>query len=364
MLKLPLKYQFLLAAVLFFMKLRAQDTIVPFGVKTTYHYGFILPHREVVNEIIEGHTEVIEVSLFKNVLPDKQWDSFYNSPKIGISILYFDLSNPTQLGKSIGFYPYFSFTKGKGRIKWENKFGAGMGYIEKPYNRKTNYQNLVIGSKFNALISANTQLHIKINNQLNTTVGLSLLHFSNAAFTVPNLGINIVSLNVGMAYHFGEDVIIPSKEIEERKRIWSKNVVVGFGVKEIFPVEGPKYAVITSSFNMMKIRSNKSSFGAGFDLFYNSSLSAFLANDEAYEVNNADNVRAGVTLIYSLDFGRFSTLIQLGGYLYNKETEKGLIYNRFMMRYYTNKKVFFNLGLKTHMAVADYLEAGVGVKFN
>lgn len=360
MLKLNLKYQLLFCAVLFFIKLPAQQDAKSVGFKTTYHYGFIAPHREVVNEIIEGHTQVVELSLFKRINEDKLWANFYNLPKVGISLLYFDLANKEQLGKSIGILPYFSFIKGKKKITWENKFGVGVGYIEKPYNRRDNPQNLVIGSTFNALIYTNTQLNFKISNQLSSSLGLSLIHFSNAAFTMPNLGINIVSVNMGMAYHFGEDIIRSEKEIPKRERTWSKNVIVGFGLKEIPPVESKKYMITTTSFNMMKIRSDKASFGAGVDLFYNSSLTDLLAENEPYVKSNKDNVRLGLSLIYSLDYGRISTIMEMGVYLYNKEDSKGDLYNRFQLRYHTNKKIFVNLGLKTHLAVADYIELGLG----
>jgi hypothetical protein len=361
--KLALKYQILLCGVLFFVKLSAQDKVKSFGLKGTYHYGFIMAHRDVVSEIIEGHTKAIEVSLFKRIASEKQWDEIYNQPKLGVSLLYLDLANPLQLGKSFGIYPYLSFIKGSGIIRWENKFGVGLGYIEKPYDRKTNYQNLAIGSTINGLISVNTQVNIKLSDQLNTTVGLSVIHFSNGAITMPNLGINILSLNMGMAYQFGDDVSVVKSESKEKEHTWSKNMAITLGLKEIQPVEGPKYMITTTSFNVMKRRSNINSFGAGIDFFYNSSLTALLAQEESYVKSNTDNVRLGVTLIYALDFGKFSAFAQWGGYLYNKETKKGMLYNRYHIRYHATEKIFINLGLKTHRAEAEFLEVGVGYRF-
>lgn len=335
----------------------------PFGVKATYHYGFIAPHKEVVHEIIEGQTQVVEFSIFRNTNGNKQWSQAYNYPEIGFSLLYFDLANPEQLGRSFGASPYISFTLGKGKISWENKFGAGLGYIEKPYDRKTNYKNLAIGSAINALISVNTQVSFKLSNQINTTVGLSFIHFSNAAYTMPNLGVNMISANVGLAYQLGGAVTTVKSEPKELARIWTKNITLGLALKEIPPVEGPKYMINTASFNMMKRRGNISSFGAGVDFFYNSSLTELLALEESYVKSNADNIRVGITLIYVLDFGKISGVAQWGGYLYNKEATKGMLYNRYQIRYHANEKLFFNLGLKTHRAVADFAEIGIGYQF-
>jgi hypothetical protein len=361
-LKLNHKYQLFFCFVLFFINLSAQKEYKPFGVKGTFHNGFIAPHRSVVNEIIEGQTKVFELSVYKYTSGEKQWQRLYNYPKIGISLLYFDLANTNQLGNSLGITPYFSFFVTNKKIAWEVKFGAGIGYIEKPFDRVNNYKNLAIGSSFNALISANSQLSIQLNNKLSTSLGLSIIHFSNGAFTMPNLGINILSLNMGMAYRFGENKTQFDVKIEERERTWSKNVTLGFGLKEILPVEGPKYFTTTTSFNFMKVRSNKSTFGVGLDLFYNSSLTQLIAQDTSKTQTNFDNFRGGLTVIYSLDFGKFSTLLQLGGYFFAKEKKKGLIYNRLTTRYHLNDKVFINLGLKTHIAVADFVEVGVGYK--
>ena len=363
MIKLHLKYCLLTFFLLFFITQYAQKESQPFGVKKTFHYGFIAPHRSVVNEIIEGHTKAYELSFFKQTSSNKQWQQLYNYPKLGFSFIYLDLANPQQLGSSFGFFPYLSFLIVDKKIDWEMKFGYGIGYIEKPFDKTTNYKNLAIGSSFNALININSQLKLRLTEGINTSLGFSILHFSNGSFKRPNLGINILSFNLGLAYCFGKTQEQIQNEIIERKRKWVKDLYVGVGVKEIAPIEGPKYFVSSYSFNMMKIRSNKSAFGVGADLFYNSSLTHLVDLDTTKRQSNVDNFRGGVTFIYSLDFGKFSTLFQMGGYVFAKEKSSGSVYHRIQTRYAINNQLFFNLGLKTHYVVADLVELGIGYRF-
>jgi len=153
-------------------------------------------------------------------------------------------------------------------------------------------------------------------------------------------------------------------KIEDRPHRWEKQVMVGFGLKEIPPVEGPKYFVNTYSFNMIKARSNKSSFGFGADFFYNSSLSdLILIEDPTATPTSLDNYRLGLVGIYAFDFDKISLYVEMGGYLFNRYTELGSIYNRITTRYQISDKLFLNAGLKTHFVVADFVEVGIGYKF-
>ena len=137
--------------------------------------------------------------------------------------------------------------------------------------------------------------------------------------------------------------------------------MLGLGIKEIPPVKGPKYFVNSYSFNMIKQGKAKSSYGFGVDAFYNSSLrDLILTKDENYQTTRWDYYRLGVVGIYSLDFGDISLLIEAGGYLFTPHKKQGYIYNRVTTRYNVGDRLFLNLGLKTHFAVAAFVEFGLG----
>ncbi len=362
MIKVHHIYGLLFCLTLNFINGFAQDSIRSLGLKQTNHFGAILPHRQIVNEVIEGHTFASEVSFYKATSGKNNWQQQYNYPRLGVSALYVNFGNPTELGESIGVFPFIELPLNQRKIQLNFKVGYGIGYISKPFDRVNNYKNVVIGSFFNALIYLNLGVRLPLSQRVKLSSGLSIIHFSNGSFERPNLGVNIASISTGLSYEFGNKITPLTTEIVSREKKWTKQLMVGFGVKETPPVDGPKYFVNTYSFNMIKLKRDKSSYGFGADLFYDASLqSTILRGDELAQTKESDNFRLGVIGIYSFDFGKISLLLEIGGYLYTKYEEQGFIYNRFTSRFNVSDKVFLNLGLKTHYAVADFVEAGIGI---
>jgi len=341
----------------------AQEKEYSLGVKGLYHYGFIMPHKTFVSKLVTGHTHITEVSFYKMTNGNKSWQQVYKHPKIGISFMSLNLANKENLGASYGIFPFIEFPINTSKIKWLVRAGYGIGYIENAFDRKENYKNLAIGSNLNALIYFNSQLEKRISKRVLTSFGLSLTHFSNGSYARPNLGINILSLNVGVSYSFGTQKDLVLDEDYERDRKWNKYIVTNVGLKEIAPIGGPKYMVSSTSFNMLKVTSNKSSFGFGADLFYNPTLPILIARD-SISTTNFDSFRLGLTAIYALDIGKMSYQFQMGFYPYTKYKDRGYLYHRLVSRYELSDKLFINLGLKTHFAVADFIELGIGLKIH
>ena len=345
------------------MKGFAQEGERPYTLKTTFHGGGILPHRAEVNEIVEGHTQTYEFSFYKSTYGNKSWQQLYSYPKVGLSALVINLGNEEELGMAYGGFAFIEIPLNKRKISWKVKIGYGLGYVEKPFDRESNFKNIAIGSHYNALIYVNTLWSIKLSSAIRTTAGLSMIHFSNGSFSRPNLGINIFSLNSGLSYRFGEQKERITNQIVERPHQWTKKVMVGFGVKEIPPVDGPKYVVSSYSFNIIKTRAGKSSYGFGSDLFYNTSLTDLIAQDTTSNASGLDNFRLGLIGIYTFDFGRISFILEMGGYVFAKYRGDGNLYHRVRTRFNINDKLFLNVGLKTHFMVADFGEFGIGYNF-
>jgi len=336
-----------------------------FGFSATFHRGAILPHRKQVSEIVGGATHAYEISFYKNTFGQKKWQQLHNYPRLGISVIAMDLGNDEELGNGYGVFSFIELPSNHHRkISWNMKLGYGLGYIEKPFDREENFKNVAIGSHFNALIYANSNWKVKFSKALDFSVGLSVVHFSNAASSVPNLGINILSLNTGLSYGFGKREAFVVNELEKRPRKWTKSLRATFGAKEIPPADGPKYFVSAYSFDFMKVRAEKSSFGFSADLFYNTSLTQAIKEDSSSVLSSLNNFRLGLGAIYSFDFGKISLAIEMGGYVFSRYKKQGIIYNRLYTKFNATDNLFFTVGLKTHYFVADFPEFGIGYNFN
>ncbi len=375
MIKLQYKYWLLILGLSVFMKGFAQDVqevvvltggeSASFGISGTFHQGAILPHRKMVSEIVGKATKSVEFSFYKNTFGKKTWQQLHNYPRLGISAIFMDLGNEKELGNGYGVFSFIELPSNHHRkISWNMRLGFGLGYIEKPFDREKNYKNVAIGSHFNAIIYANSSLRLRLAEQVNFSLGLSMIHFSNASSSRPNLGINVFSLNSGFSYGFGIKEQFLKQKIEKRDRKWKKSVRATFGVKEIPPADGPKYFTTVYSFGMLKPRAPKSSFGFSADLFYNTSLTQAIVDDSSSTSGNLDNVRLGVGGVYAFDFGKISLAVELGGYVFSNYKKQGNVYTRLFTKFNASDKLFFTVGLKTHYFVADFPEFGIGYNFN
>lgn len=358
--KFIFKYRLFLFLIVGWQVSFSQQTAYKFGLEETVHFGSILPHRPLVNEIIEGHSFIYEISFFKNTFGEEAWQQSYQYPRIGISAMYLNLGNEAELGNSFGVFPYIQFPLTKNKIRWELRFGYGLGYIEKPFDRATNYKNIAIGSRFNALINFNSLWKYQASPAIAFSAGISMVHFSNGSYVRPNLGFNAFSLNTGVSYSFGKEKEQLINEISNIDKSWQHFLIFNSGLKEIPPVEGPKYMVANLAYNLVKPISNKSNYGVSADFFYNSSLEALIEQNDNIPASNVDNFRVGISAMYGISVGKLMLSVHMGGYIMPRYTDNGFLYHRINSRYTINKKLFFNLGLKSHFAVADFIEMGIG----
>lgn len=356
------KYRLFLCLFLSWQTSFSQQSIPEFGIEETVHYGSILPHRPIVTEIIEGHSFIYEVSFYKNTTGNKAWQQLFNYPKIGISAMYINLGNDDELGSSFGIFPYIQIPLSKQKIRWELRFGYGFGYVEKPFDRADNYKNIAIGSRFNTLINVNSLWKIQASKHIAFSAGISLVHFSNGSYVRPNLGFNVFSLNTGVSYSFGKDKEIQTTTLPNKEKTWEHFIVGNTGLKEIPPVEGPKYYIANIAYNMVKPINNTTSFGFSADIFYNKSIEALIEYNDNIEASKTDNLRTGLGAMYGINIGNIMLSLHMGGYILPSYKEDGYFYHRINSRYKINDNLFFNLGLKSHWAVADFIEVGLGFR--
>lgn len=344
-----------------------------FIISGKMHYGFLWAHHTKMDYLVKGHVPAFEISLGKQTSGNQFWEQLYNYPAIGVSFLHFNLANPDNLGNANGVLGYVNFPLiRKKKFMWSYRFGTGIGVVDKPFDRITNYKNSAIGSQLNILITLLTETKWTLSKNLSLSTGIGLTHFSNGAFKTPNLGINLPTVNIGASWHpstslrgephanFKRDTLPKiGKEIEY-------SLIAAFGIKEIDPVGGSKYAVYTLSGNITKAVSMKRKLGIGLDIFYDRS------NIKRYQPDSSGNnvltgkesefIRPGIHFAHELVISKLTAITQMGVYFYTKLKGDGYIYHRFALRYILSEHIFVNLSLKTHWAKADFIEWGLGYK--
>lgn len=359
--------RFLLLFILFlsfyFEKSKAQNQAT-YQLGFRYHYGFVMVHTPSLQQFSSAHFPVYELTLTKLTQGNKEWHRAYHNPDLGLSFFTTDFGKNKILGRGYALLPNISFHYL--RKKWIHanfRFGAGLGYIEKPFDRLHNYKNNAIGSHLNAAISVMLETKFKLSANTNLGIGIAMNHFSNGATKTPNLGINLATANIALAYTFAHKPIPAYDSSAAFKKQMEYFVVLCGGIKEIAPPGGDKFAVLNASFNVARLHSIRGKWGFGIDIFHDASIyEQFKRNGESASQTNI--TQAGINISWEVIFGKVSFPIQAGVYALSKYKSNGIIYNRYGIRYHFSKHLFANVSLKTHYAKADYFEWGIGYNWN
>ena len=328
-----------------------------------YHYGFILVHVPSLQHFSGAHFPVYEITLTKLTYGNKDWQQAYHNPDLGMSFYVTDFGKNKFLGKGYALFPNITFHYL--RKKWLHanfRIGAGLGYIEKPFERLHNYKNSAIGSHINSAISILIETKYTLNARTNLGIGVALNHFSNGATKTPNLGINMATANIALAYTFADRPISAIDSNRTFKKHFEYLALLCGGYKEIAPAGGNKYAVVNFSFNVARVRSLRGKWGGGIDIFHDASIKEQFQRD-SISANNFSITQAGVNLSWEVIFGKVSFPLQAGVYAFSKYKGNGVLYNRYGVRYQFHKNLVANFSIKTHYAKADYFEWGIGYKW-
>jgi len=359
------KYIAFLLLVLFCLNSKGQDKIMQFNVGATYHYGFILAHRNDVRVLVNGYTRIGEFTLSKRFSGVNDWEQKYAYPYFGTSLLIFDFSNPEQLGKAASLMAFYLFPLAQSkRFEFSFKFGFGVGYVENIFDKKDNYKNFAVSMHFNGFAYGNLLARYTIKRKFFIGGGISFTHFSNAAAKKPNLGLNVPAINMGVGYRFVEKEKTKREEnyVYKYNKKWNHDLLASFGRKSK-EIESGEYGVFVLSYSATKHVAFKSKFGGGVDLFYNSALRGEEGGNGEELMSTGDILQLGANVSYTLQIDRLSIFFNQGIYLYSNYKDDGSLYHRIGLRYLAFENLILNLSMKTHFAIADHLEAGLGYRF-
>jgi hypothetical protein len=245
------------------------------------------------------------------------------------------------------------------RLAW------GATYMTKCFDIVSNHKDIVIGSHFNSFVQFKWFWHVKLTKNLRFEPGFAFSHVSNGRAKVPNLGLNLVSLNAGLHYLIPSSKKVPVEKIDSSAKVKSKNEMLiygAFGLNQREVAAPETYCGLLSFAYQRNVR-NTHKFGAGIDLFYDQNY----IYDQTQKFNatpaGLNNLRIAAKLCYSYNLGRISFPFEVGYYVFQKAEPDGFLVSRIGMRYYSPVGLVVSAGLRTHFAVAYDFEYGIGYRF-
>lgn len=326
-------------------------------------YGFLLIHHKKMEHLAQEHTLGYELSIGKCTWGIKKWEQLYNYPEIGVSILRTGLGSKEFLGTANAVYPYMNFTLAESPVlKFNFRFGTGLAYHTKKFDRLENYKNIAIGSSINWILAMAYELRVKLRSNIQFCAGVGINHFSNGAFKIPNLGVNIAHSYVSLVWFSESPDFSKVKYDLKRQRLNKMEYSIGLygGLKEIYPAGGEKFPCAALTTDITRLLNAKHNLSIGFDFFYNAAHFETLNVGDTTLTNRWKATSSGIHIGHTLKFNRFSFNYQVGTYFHIYESSDGIVYNRVGLKYRMSNHWYVNLSLKTHLGKADFIEAGFG----
>ena len=322
------------------------------------------------------------------------WNQYYKYPQVGFLVSAGYLGNNDILGYSISVVPNLSLRLSKWKkVNIYIMLGVGLSYFTKIYDEIDNPENKLIGTRVTNKSLVCFDLNYHISRQFVLTAGVSASHFSDGHFQLPNFGINIPAMNIGVKYFpasFPKEYYKFDSLVIYNKKLLI-NLKFGIGYHEfgtaIKPTGGPKYPVYTATAYLSKRLNTKLNFQFGINYNYYTSYYDFIESQEYY-TNNAHFKASSIIAFAGIEFivGKFGFSAQLGSYLYNefyrdlqdlRSMDKGWRYQsaryittRLGVQYYIFKPLtstrlnpWIGTFLKSNGGAADFAEISIGCAF-
>ena len=95
----------------------------------------------------------------------------------------------------------------------------------------------------------------------------------------------------------------------------------------------------------------------------NKGLEAQIKINSDVSEGKPDYKAVGVMVGHELLLGKLALVTQLGFYVYRPYSPNERIYSKVGLKYYFSENIFGSFILKTHYAVAEVMEYGIGYRF-
>ena len=329
------------------------------GFEYRQKLGFLLAHRGLMAHLPQAPAVAGEFSYIYRTAAAKQWHQAYRQPLVGGTLFFGSVGNNQILGRFLGLYGFVELPIVKRKhYRLDFKFATGLGYTNKPFDPVLNPENVAIGSRVNALMCFALKQSWRFSDY-GLTFGIDMTHFSNASFQMPNLGVNVPFLSLGVQKFFApEEKENPKPELDRPDLLFGLAGIISG--KEMNPKGVGRFPVYAASLFARKYFGPKAGVEASLDIIYKTSL---LSHPSYPQAAGLDPLQIGLFVGYVHPFDRLHFIYGAGVYLRDVLQPDESVYIRLGTRYALTKHVEALMTLKTHYAKADYMELGLAYHF-
>lgn len=371
------KSLFLFFSLFVFLISRADEKFGAIGkisFEANYQFGRIIPHNSKFKIPVHGFTHAFEISFLKQTMGEKAWQRKLHYPELGGSFVFVRNEDQKIFGNVYLLLAVAKFWIVRSRyIDFYVRVGTGLAFVPNHFDRIKNPENIAIGSLLNSADQLRLGLDFKADEHLQVMIGATFTHYSNAASSLPNLGVNVPAFTFGLRYFpkVSREVKYNRNKIPKPLKKNEMMIKLGFAYNEMAIAGGAKYPFYIGTVGYARYTSITNKVLAGVCGEFSQGefdLQKYSGNETKYNpVLNAS--RLSVYVGDEIVMGKVSMFFAAGFYVFNIP-KKTPVYAKLGLNYYfpafgknQSTRFFIGLNLKTHYFVAQYYETSTGVVF-
>ncbi len=345
---------------------QAHDTLAtPKVLSVEPHKGFIIIHSKDIRNIKNSYPTGFDLSLCLHDNSKSAWETCNCYPRTGLGFSFFDFDNQRVLGQGylLSFYiePFFELGKG---FSFSFKGTSGLGYLTKPFDEETNPDNRSYSLHVNGYLQLKAGLNYRFNPRWLVSMSANYNHISNGGIEEPNKGINFPTASVGVDYTFNPQPFPDREKISpdsfELAHNWEINSFVAYkershGAGERFFIYGLQGFYNHTIHQLHSLR-------IGAEWIINRAVKDEIRK-RGEEHKPLEHHRGNLLAGHAFLLGKFRFSEQIGVYLFRPYNDNHPVYQRYTLMYRITDRIQMGIGLKSHLHVADFLEARLGIRF-
>ena len=329
-----------------------------------------MDHSPNILHLIQGPTNGFLLSWDRQTYGERDWEQWYNYPSFGASFMVQNMGSP-ELGSAYSFHGDYRFYFFKRQFAL--RVGGGLAYMTDPFHPERNPFNTAYGSNIlgSILLGFNYEKRRIFDTPFGVQAGMFLVHYSNGKSRSPNTSTNNYGLQLGLTY----DLDAPKDEFATNYKddYFTEpirfNFLVSSGNNDSGILGTSQYPFLVLSAYADKRLNRKSSIQFGTEVFFTKTLRKYIqyaegAFPEREDITGEEDwKRVGLFVGHELFFGKLSLVTQAGYYIYYPFPYLKPYYTRVGLKRYIYKGMFASVMLKTHLAKAESMEYGIGIRF-
>ncbi len=342
------------------------------SVEPNVDFGVIYKHTPKFLPDPGGLSAATSIHLSKQTFGSKDWHEQAGFPHWGFGVTAFRFGNREQFGNAYATYATLNLPLWQHKqFELNMRIAMGIAWLDTPYDAANNGENNVIGSH------VNNTTHFRIGSIYQATPKVAIVaagqftHYSNGSTALPNLGINVLSANLGIRYTpqplVGDDYIRDQEA--KPARLWGAEVQAYIATRQTEAPGSSNYPIYTIGVAGYRTWRDINRVFLGLEYEYNSVSAAFFehVNTDFSEKDKRDAAkRYMIYAAHETRLGRIGLYAAIGTYLNDGYLIPGSVYNRYGLRWYIpvgEAQVVLGATFKTHLIDAELFAVSLGAQF-